>query len=143
MGTAPVQSPTVGLRRVWRNVQVLDPTTGRRTMQLKEHLVPCHISVKTQADPHREEARHAEVSYIEFTLERKTIERGRLLMHITKRIERVPEPQRKILHLRYITGLSLEEITIQLDWFYSYKQVKRNMTHAVESYAQIHGFISK
>ena len=145
MGVVPSHAPAVGLRKSWRLVPTVSLVTGIPTG--KKHresvLVPCHISVQTQQDPHREEARHAEMSFIEHTLKRKRQEMDQTREYLTKRIDAVQEPQRKILHLKYIDGLSLDEITSELDWFYSYRQVGRNMNRAVEMYARIHGFINE
>lgn len=143
IGTIPSHAPQAGLRKSWKLVPVIDPISGKRLSKRRREpaLVPCHISVQTQPDPHAEENRIIEADYLEFAYQEKIIESLELSRMIETRILAVPAPHGKILHLRYIEGLRLEQITARLDWFYSYKQVKRKMTHAVATYAKEHGFI--
>lgn len=145
MGTIPSHAPQIGLRKSWKLVPVMDPITGK-TLSMKRRepaLVPCHISVQTQPDPHAEENRIIEADYLEYKYQEKIRESQELSRLIEERILAVPAPHGKILHLRYIEGLRLEQITARLDWFYSYKQVKRHMTRAISVYAKQHGFINE
>ena len=143
MGTIPSHAPQIGLRKSWKLVPVTDPITGKllNKKRREQALVPCHISVQTQSDPHAEENRIIEADYLKFAYLEKIRESQELSRLIETRILAVPSPHGKILHLRYIEGLRLEQITARLNWFYSYPQVKRNMSRAVASYAKIHGFI--
>ena len=57
------------------------------------------------------------------------------LVTITKKIKQVEQPYRNILELRFVEGLKIEEVSIELDKEYRY--TKRLIKKAIQKYAEI------
>lgn len=137
-------SPTVGLRKGYRMVPVTTPTgepTGKKRRQYG--LVPCPISVQTQPNPHREEEAYAEHSFLIFECREQIKKSQEILEKLKARIGAVRYPLCDILRLRYLEGFTLMQITQALGLFYSYRQIKRISSEAIEEYARLWGFIKR
>ena len=57
------------------------------------------------------------------------------LVTITKKIKKVEQPYRNILELRFVEGLKIEEVSVELDKEYRY--TKRLIKKAIQKYAEI------
>lgn len=137
-------SPSVGYRKGYRMVPVIAPSgkpTGRKRREYG--LVPCPISVQTQPNPHQQEDAYAEHSYLSFECREQAERAGAIREKLTARIGAVRYPLNDILRLRYLEGLTLTQITQHMGLFYSYRQIKRIFSEAIEEYARIWGFIKQ
>lgn len=57
------------------------------------------------------------------------------LIKITNKIKRVEQPYRNILELRFVEGLKIEEVSVELDRDYRY--TKRLIRKSIQKYAEI------
>lgn len=57
------------------------------------------------------------------------------LVRITKKIKQVEQPYRNILELRFVDGLKIEEVSVELDKEYRY--TKKLIRKAIQKYAEI------
>lgn len=57
------------------------------------------------------------------------------LVRITKKIKQVEQPYRNILELRFVEGLKIEEVSVELDKEYRY--TKKLIRKAIQKYAEI------
>lgn len=57
------------------------------------------------------------------------------LIRITKKIREVEQPFRNILELRFVEGLKVEEVSVELNRDYRY--TKRLIRKAIQKYAEI------
>lgn len=57
------------------------------------------------------------------------------LIRITKKIREVEQPFRNILELRFVEGLKIEEVSVELDRDYRY--TKRLIKKSIQRYAEI------
>lgn len=57
------------------------------------------------------------------------------LVTITKKIKRVEQPYRNILELRFVKGMKVEEVSVELDRDYRY--TKRLIKKSIKKYAEI------
>lgn len=57
------------------------------------------------------------------------------LIRITKKIKEVEQPYRNILELRFIEGLKIEEVSVELNRDYRY--TKRLIRKSIQKYAEI------
>lgn len=57
------------------------------------------------------------------------------LIRITKKINKVEQPYRNILELRFVKGMKVEEVSVELDRDYRY--TKKLIKKAVKKYAEI------
>lgn len=57
------------------------------------------------------------------------------LVTITKKIKRVEQPYRNILELRFVKGMKVEEISVELDRDYRY--TKKLIKKSIKKYAEI------
>ena len=57
------------------------------------------------------------------------------LIRITKKINQVEQPYRNILELRFVKGMKVEEISVELDRDYRYK--KKLIKKSIKKYAEI------
>ena len=56
------------------------------------------------------------------------------LIKITNKIKRVEQPYRNILELRFVEGLKVEEVSVELDKDYRY--TKRLIRKSIQKYAE-------
>ncbi len=57
------------------------------------------------------------------------------MIKITKKIKQVEQPYRNILELRFIGGLKIEEVSVELDRDYRY--TKKLIKKSIQKYAEI------
>lgn len=57
------------------------------------------------------------------------------LIRITKKINQVEQPYRNILELRFVKGMKVEEVSVELDRDYRY--TKRLIKKSIKKYAEI------
>lgn len=57
------------------------------------------------------------------------------LIRITKKIKRVEQPYRNILELRFVEGMKIEEVSVELDKTYRY--TKTLIKKAIKKYSEI------
>ena len=57
------------------------------------------------------------------------------LIKITNKIKRVEQPYRNILELRFVEGLKIEEVSVELERDYRY--TKRLIRKSIQKYAEI------
>lgn len=57
------------------------------------------------------------------------------LIRITKKINKVEQPYRNILELRFVKGMKVEEVSVELDRDYRY--TKKLIKKAIKKYAEI------
>ena len=57
------------------------------------------------------------------------------LIRITKKIREVEQPYRNILELRFVEGLKVEEVSVELNRDYRY--TKRLIRKSIQKYAEI------
>lgn len=57
------------------------------------------------------------------------------LVRITKKIKQVEQPYRNILELRFVDGMKIEEVSVELDKTYRY--TKTLIKKAIKKYAEI------
>lgn len=57
------------------------------------------------------------------------------LVTITKKIKQVEQPYRNILELRFVEGLKIEEVSVELDKTYRY--TKTLIKESIKKYAEI------
>lgn len=57
------------------------------------------------------------------------------LIRITKKIREVEQPFRNILELRFVEGLKVEEVSVEIDKAYRY--TKSLIKNAIKKYAEI------
>ena len=57
------------------------------------------------------------------------------LVTITKKIKRVEQPYRNILELRFVKGMKVEEVSVELDRDYRY--TKKLIKKSIKKYAEI------
>jgi len=57
------------------------------------------------------------------------------LIKITNKIKRVEQPYRNILELRFVEGLKIEEVSVELDRDYRY--TKRLIRKSIQKYSEI------
>lgn len=57
------------------------------------------------------------------------------LVTITKKIKQVEQPYRNILELRFVKGMKVEEISVELDRDYRY--TKKLIKKSIKKYAEI------
>lgn len=57
------------------------------------------------------------------------------LITITKKIKKVEQPYRNILELRFVEGLKIEEVSVELDRDYRY--TKKLIKKSIQKYAEI------
>lgn len=57
------------------------------------------------------------------------------LIRITKKINQVEQPYKNILELRFVEGLKIEEVSVELDRDYRY--TKRLIKKSIQKYAEI------
>lgn len=57
------------------------------------------------------------------------------LVTITKKIKQVEQPYRNILELRFVEGLKIEEVSVELNRDYRY--TKRLIKKSIQKYAEI------
>ena len=63
------------------------------------------------------------------------IEEEENLIRITNKIKLVEQPYRNILELRFVTGMKVEELSVEIDKDYRY--TKRLLKKAIMRYAEI------
>ena len=57
------------------------------------------------------------------------------LITITKKIKKVEQPYRNILELRFVEGMKIEEVSVEIDKTYRY--TKTLIKEAIKKYAEI------
>lgn len=57
------------------------------------------------------------------------------LIRITKKIKQVEQPYRNILELRFVDGMKIEEVSVELNKEYRY--TKKLIKKAIQKYAEI------
>lgn len=137
-------SPTVGCRRGYRMVNIMD-ARGRPTGKKKRvpSLIPCPISVQTQPNPHREEEYVAEHSYLCFEGREAAKRADEARAKLETRISVLQEPYRGILQAKYVERLTVDDLLISLKLYYSHRQFWRILSKSIELYAFRYGFIKQ